>query len=124
MFSPLVQALGNLDLVTHVATLPSTGTSSPGNPTMTDNIASIHDQMTKVVDEAGSDGVIAFFHSAGGAMGSGAMQGLSWKARKENGEVGGVRKIIFLAGLIVAEGDAKDSVWDPPVPSFRCRSGA
>ncbi|KAJ5149391.1 hypothetical protein N7448_000969 [Penicillium atrosanguineum] len=67
-----------------VAVLRSTGTTSPGNPGMKD----------------GED-ILLVLHSAGGFLGSEALQGLDKRPR---GEQPGVVSIVFLAAAVYAEG--------------------
>ncbi|PYH91652.1 alpha/beta-hydrolase [Aspergillus ellipticus CBS 707.79] len=72
---------------TEIATLPSTGTVSPGNPTMADDIAAIRAHLTQIVER--DEEVILVLHSAGGFLGSAAME---------------VVKIVFVAGAVFPEG--------------------
>lgn len=98
-----VSALLNADgLSTEIAVLPSTGTTSPGNPSMKDDIAAVRKYIEQIVSR-GED-VLLVLHSAGGFIGGGAMEGLSKKARAEKGESGGVVSIVFLSGAIFPEG--------------------
>lgn len=55
-----------------------------------------------VIDEEKT--VILVCHSAGGFLGSGAIEGLSAKNLKKKGAKGGVAKIVFLAAGLAAEG--------------------
>ena len=80
--------------------LLSTGTISPGNPSMEDDIAAIREHLTALVNEGKE--LILVLHSAGGFLGSSAMDGLSVKARA--GEKGGVASIIFVTGGVAPEG--------------------
>ena len=86
-------------ITTEVAELPSTGTTSPGNPTMKDDIAAVRDYI-EIVLSRGED-VLLVLHSAGGFIGSEAMQGLDKKSR---GDQPGVVGIVFLAGAVFPEG--------------------
>ena len=95
--SSLLQGYG---FPTEVAVLPSTGKLSPGNPSMVDDIAAIRSAVTELV-ESGKE-VIMVMHSAGGFLGSNAIQGLGIKARGE--ARGGVTKLVFLAGAVFPEG--------------------
>lgn len=98
--SALLQAQGYL---TQTATLPSTGTTSPGNPSMADDEAAIHTVVKKLVEEEGKS-VVLVCHSAGGFLGSAAISGLSSKARNSKGETGGIGKIVFLTAGLGPEG--------------------
>jgi hypothetical protein len=86
--------------------LRSTGTSSipPPGITAKDDIAFIADDLAQVVEEAGDEGVVGLFHSAGGWIGSSALKGLTVQQRKAVGKPGGVRKILFLASALLLGG--------------------
>ena len=88
---------------TMTCTLPSTGTTSPGNPGMHDDIAAIRSSIEKTVVTHETD-VVMVLHSAGGFLGSNASQGLSAKARREQGLKGGVLGIVFLTAAVFPEG--------------------
>ncbi|RBA15801.1 hypothetical protein FPRO05_12408 [Fusarium proliferatum] len=81
-----------------------TGKTPPERPTMDDDIAKIVKDLTPVVEEAGEEGVVAVMHSAGGFIGSGALKGLTCKARQDVGRTGGVKKIVFIAAGVAPEG--------------------
>ena len=87
---------------TEIATLPSTGTVSPGNPNMYDDIAAVRSTIIKLVEKG--QHVVLVLHSAGGFIGSNAIEGLSLKARQEKELPGGVSKIVFVAGAVFPEG--------------------
>ena len=108
--SSLLQASG---LATETATLPSTGTTSPSNPGMHDDIAAIRKVVSKLVEEEQRD-VVMVLHSAGGFLGANATEGLDVPARKAKGLVGGVRKMVFLAGGVLPVG-----VKHQPLPFFK-----
>ena len=88
---------------TAVAPLISTGSSSPGNPSMADDIVSIRAVVESYVVSANKE-VVLVTHSAGGFLGSNAIQKLGSRERAERGEKGGVIKIVFLAGAVWEEG--------------------
>ena len=87
---------------TEIAILPSTGTVSPGNPDMYDDIAAIRSTIIKLVEKG--QHTMLVLHSAGGFLGSNAIEGLSLKARQEKELPGGVSKIVFVAGAVFPEG--------------------
>jgi hypothetical protein len=62
---------------------------------MKDDVASLHAAISEVVQE--DQEVLLVLHSAGGFLGSSAMEGLSVKHRKEAELKGGVIGIVFLA---------------------------
>jgi hypothetical protein len=103
VFTSLSTTLQALGYPTETATLPSTGTSSPGNPSMRDDEQAIRYIVKRlVIDEEKT--VILVCHSAGGFLGSGAIEGLSAKNLKKKGGKGGVAEIVFLAAGLAAEG--------------------
>ena len=101
-FEGVSRLLADTGFQTMTCTLPSTGTTSPGNPGMHDDIAAIRSSAEAVIAE-GTD-VVMVLHSGGGFLGSNAMKGLSAKARSEQGLKGGVLGIVFLTGAVFPEG--------------------
>jgi pimeloyl-ACP methyl ester carboxylesterase len=69
---------------------------------MADDIASIRATLTTLV--ASNADVLLVLHSAGGFLGSEAMQGLSARERREQGLEGGVMGIVFLAAGLAPTG--------------------
>jgi len=103
VFTSLSTTLQALGYPTETATLPSTGTSSPGNPTMRDDEQAIRYIVKRlVIDEEKT--VILVCHSAGGFLASGAIEGLSAKNLEKKGGKGGVAKFVFLTAGLAAEG--------------------
>ncbi|GLA04160.1 hypothetical protein AnigIFM60653_004204 [Aspergillus niger] len=98
VFSPVCDLLQAAGFKTDVCTLPSTGTISPGNPTMADDITAVRGHLTRIVQRG--EEVILVLHSAGGFLGSAAMEGLSKSAVGQ----GGVVKIVFLTAAVFPEG--------------------
>jgi pimeloyl-ACP methyl ester carboxylesterase len=70
---------------------------------MSSDISAIRLVAQKLIEEEQKD-VILVCHSAGGFLGSEAIEGLDAKGRSERGAIGGVRKIVFLAGGIAPAG--------------------
>ena len=100
----LLQTGGRAEgLSTEIASLVSTGKTSPGNPTMKDDVAAVHTHLKSLIEEAGKE-VLLVVHSAGGFIGSEAMEGMAAKGRKEGGLNGGVVGIVFLAAGVAPEG--------------------
>ncbi|PYI11019.1 alpha/beta-hydrolase [Aspergillus sclerotiicarbonarius CBS 121057] len=98
VFDPVSTLLTADGFTTEIAVLPSTGTTSPGNPSMADDIAAVRTHLEKIVQRW--EEVILVLHSAGGFLGSAAMEGLSKSAVRK----GGVVKIVFLSGAVFPEG--------------------
>ena len=101
-FLHVVSLLQKEGYSTEIATLPSTGTVSPGNPSMHDDIAAIRSFIINLVEKG--QHVVLVLHSAGGFLGSNAIESLSLKARQEKELAGGVSKIVFIAGAVFPEG--------------------
>lgn len=102
VFSTVSSLLAADGFKTDIAVLPSTGTTSPGNPGMKDDIAAIRTQLEQLVLQG--DDVVLVLHSAGGFLGSEAMQGLSKKDPEKVRGKGGVVGIVFLSGAVFPEG--------------------
>jgi hypothetical protein len=110
VFNKVKSLLQSDGYTTNVASLLSTGRLSPGNPSMDDDIANIRSTVLKAV-EADQE-VLLVCHSAGGFLGSAAIEGLTLKAREDRGLKGGVVKILFIAAGIFPKGSK------PPQPPF------
>lgn len=93
---------------TDTAALLSTGTKSPGNPTMEDDMAAIRKVVASYVEQ--DKDVVLVPHSAGGFLASGAIEDLESSKRAAAGKKGGVCKIVFLAAGILPEGAAHTSM--------------
>ena len=130
-FSDVASLLQAQGYPTEIATLPSTGTVSPGNPSMKDDIDAIHSTVTKIVDKGHH--VVLVLHAEGGTLGSAAIKGLSLAARREKRLEGGVSMIVFVVGSIFAEGydyatqtapstQCYDAVRSEPIPIERLLS--
>jgi pimeloyl-ACP methyl ester carboxylesterase len=104
VFQPLADSLNERGFKTVITTISSTGKTPPGNPNMDDDIANIAKDLASVVEEAGEEGVVAVMHSAGGFIGSGALKGLTFKARRDARKSGGVKKVVFIAAGVAPEG--------------------
>ncbi|KAI0123418.1 Alpha/beta hydrolase fold-1 [Xylariales sp. AK1849] len=107
-FGPLDYELRKRGLVVFQALLATTGTKSPGNPTIADAAVLVHENVASLVEQAGERGVIMLLHSAAGVFGSAGLKDLSVKSRKAKGLVGGVRQIVLLASILVEEGNPED----------------
>ena len=97
-----VRSLLSEEFHTVICPLLSTGTTSPGNPTMADDIAAIRSSIESLITQEKE--VVMVLHSAGGFLGSEAIEKLSAKARNSNGLKGGVVGIVFLTGAVFPEG--------------------
>ena len=80
----------------------STGTESPGNPSMLDDVKGVRSHIEPLVRE--DKQVVVVAHSAGGFISAAAVKGLSIKERSAEGLKGGVSKFVFLAAGLGPEG--------------------
>ena len=101
-FAKVISILQSQGYLTDIALLPSTGTTSPGNPSMSDDIAAIHAKIAEVVNN--DQDILLVAHSAGGFLGSTAIQDLDTKTRQDKGLKGGVGMIVFIAAGILPAG--------------------
>lgn len=101
-FNYVASILESQGYATNIVNLPSTGTESPGNPGMTDDIAAMRSTVTNTV--INGEEIVLVLHSAGGFLGSNAIEGLALQARQNQGLKGGVRKVVFLTGAVFPEG--------------------
>ncbi|KUJ08555.1 alpha/beta-hydrolase [Mollisia scopiformis] len=99
VFTGVSNTVSSLGFQTQAVSLPSTGSRSPGNPSMKDDEAAIRAVVKKLVEEEEKE-VLMVMHSAGGFLGSAAIEGLG---RKE-GRKGGVVKLVFLCAGIAEVG--------------------
>ena len=87
---------------TKILSLASTGTAPPHAKTLTEDVDGIARGIEEVINKGKE--VILVMHSAGGFIGSQAVRGTGSSERKAKGEVGGVNKLVFLAGGAFPEG--------------------
>lgn len=91
----------------HIAKIASLGTSSDreeGIVTLNDDIASIRDELVPFVGNAEENGVVLVVHSAGGFLGSGAMEGLSSASYRVFARKGGISQLICLTTALLPVG--------------------
>ena len=106
------ELLRKVGYTVYVASLLSTGTSfteTPKSPSLADDVARIRSLIEQLVNLEHE--LILVCHSAGGFLGSHAIEGLSASARKRNGLNGGVLRLAFLAGAVFPEGTFHEDLW-------------
>lgn len=84
--------------------LRSTGHTSPGNPSMHDDIQGIRDALLPLFESSDPQYVLLVLHSAAGFLGANAIRALSVRERETKGQVGGVVGIVFLSAGVFPEG--------------------
>ena len=87
-----------------ILTIPlvSTRRSSSDNPSMLDDVRAIRTALRFLIEDG--EELLLVLHSAGGFLGSQAMEGLRLDVRAKEGKRGGVKKLVFLSGWIISEG--------------------
>lgn len=103
VFSQVANILSSHNYPTQAVSLASTGTRSPNNPSMKDDETVIRSVVQKLVEEE-EEKVVLVMHSAGGFLGSGAIEGLDQVERKGKGMGGGVITLVFLAAGVAEVG--------------------
>jgi pimeloyl-ACP methyl ester carboxylesterase len=103
VFTTVIHSLHTLSYPTQTISLPSTGSNSPGNPTMRDDEATVRSVLQKLIVEEEKD-VMMVMHSAGGFLGSAATEGLDRKKREKEGKRGGVVRCVFLCAGVAEVG--------------------
>jgi hypothetical protein len=82
-----------------------------------EDITTIRDCVAKLVEE--NEGVVLALHSYAGLVGPDALPGLGKKERTENGEQGGVVRLVYLNAWLVPENFSPAGQGDPSeVPPF------
>lgn len=103
----------------HCPHLPTCNGASPATASLPDDVACVREVIQSAVDAGES--VLMIMHSYGGAVGTGAAEGLSLAERHAAGQPGGVIHLLYLCAYILAPGstiwgivqEAKfDQLWD------------
>ena len=103
IFAPVISKIeSEYGYHTSTVTLPSKGSLPPNIKTFADDVKAIQRAIENHVEE--SRDVIVIAHSAGGFLSSEAVKGLCIKDRSSLKKMGGVRKMIFLTGMLIPEG--------------------
>ena len=104
-FDGPAEQLRDAGYVVHSATLLSTGvpySTEPKSPGLKDDIAHIRSFVSALVRPDRE--ILMVPHSAGGFLGSGAVEGLTTASRQKEGLKGGVSHIAFLTAGVLPEG--------------------
>ena len=108
VYDRVVSLLQGREYTTQTCALTSTGTSSPENPSMKDDIATIRAKISALA--ANGEEIVLILHSASGFLGSEAMEAFDVKSSKERGETGGVKGIVFLTAGLAPKGHQHGSL--------------
>jgi alpha-beta hydrolase superfamily lysophospholipase len=91
----------------HCPHLPTCSGTSPPTASLADDVAHVQKIVQSTV-EAGEH-VLMIMHSYGGAVGTGAVEGLSLSDRRAAGLAGGVIHLLYLCAYILAPGS---TIWE------------
>lgn len=98
-FESISQTLTKFGYTNLTLALPSTGTI---NGTFTNDVRIVRSVLESIV--RADQEVVLVMHSAGGIVGSAAIEGLGKSAREANGMKGGILKLVYLSAGIFPVG--------------------
>lgn len=110
-YETLLQKLRQAGFEVHCPLLPTCDETKRLNATMFSDVELVQDIVKSLI--ATSREVIMLLHSYGGAVGTEAAKGLSIPQQKARGHRGGIRRLIFMCGFMLQEGE---SVGDASLP--------
>jgi len=90
-----------IKIPTVALSLPSIGAEPPNKGLAVDTLHA-HNEIEKLVEQGKKVVVIA--HSYGGMVGAGAVKGLSYSERKQEGKKGGVIMLVYMAAFVSQKG--------------------
>ncbi|KAM5384661.1 hypothetical protein ACJZ2D_001406 [Fusarium nematophilum] len=96
--------------------LPSVGRHEGGPASMTNDTTEVVRVVSALLDQGKK--VILLTHSYGGFLGTQSLERVSRKAREAEGRPGGVKKMIYLAAVIVQVGTSSLEAVGSDVPDF------
>ena len=103
VFSKVTQVLTSAhNFPTKVIQLESTGTDGPNAKSFISDVLAVQHAVEDLVNKGRE--IVLVMHSAGGFIGSQAIQVLSLSQRRNEGKAGGVRKLVYLTAALFAEG--------------------
>ncbi|KAJ5718531.1 hypothetical protein N7488_004177 [Penicillium malachiteum] len=91
-------------LTVHIPRLPTMNGTRPPNADLFTDSEAITDVVTELADAGRS--IVVLMHSYGGQVGTNALAGLGFEARKQQGLTGGVTQLVYLAAAANAEGQS------------------
>ncbi|KKA16592.1 hypothetical protein T310_9791, partial [Rasamsonia emersonii CBS 393.64] len=109
-------------LETEAVTLTSVGAEPPTKGLHSD-IAHVHSVLQRLADEGRQ--IVVIVHSYGGLVGAGAVEGLEYARRAQNGQKGGVIMLVYMTAFVVPKGKSlKDMLGGQWLPwmKFNVRS--
>ena len=120
-YQSYIDALRVQGFTVHCPRLPSCNGASPPNASLSDDVVCVRDVVEPLV-EAGEH-VLMLLHSYGGAVGTDAVEGLTFPARKASGQSGGVIHLLYLCAYILLPGSTifgivKEAGMDHLWPQF------
>ncbi|KAL9119098.1 MAG: hypothetical protein Q9187_004348 [Circinaria calcarea] len=121
-YETYINALKARGFTVHCPRLPSCNGASPPNASFPEDVACVRDVVKPLV-EAG-ERVVMLLHSYGGAVGTDAVEGLTFSDRKASGQSpGGVIHLLYLCAYILPPGSTifgivKEAGMDHLWPQF------
>lgn len=109
VFNTVSSLLQRQGFTTYTVTNPSTGTTSPGNPSFSDDVRAAQAVIGPLVLKEEQE-IVMVLHSADGAIGSPAAEGLTVGKRRAEGKKGGVVHLPFITAGIVPVGTTLQKV--------------
>lgn len=117
-FGPLLPHLKEAGYHTHPGPYASSNPADPSAATCANDIASLRDGvLVPLLDKLRKD-VVILAHSYGAIVASGAAKGLDKATRAENGHIGGVIGLIYVAGNIVLDDESLSEASGGVYPPF------
>ncbi|KAJ5659265.1 hypothetical protein N7507_005716 [Penicillium longicatenatum] len=106
-YSDYVNALQKQGFQVHCPRLPTSSSARPPTAFHPEDVACVRELVKTLIDDG--QRVLMIMHSYGGAVGSSAVEGLSFSERKASGKPGGVIHLLYLCAYILPTGY---SVWN------------
>ncbi|KAI9734755.1 MAG: hypothetical protein M1818_006742 [Claussenomyces sp. TS43310] len=120
-YQSYIDALKAQGFTVHCPHLPSCNGASPPTASLAEDVACVRDVVKPLV-EAG-ERVLMLLHSYGGAVGTDAVEGLTFFDRRAAGQLGGVIHLLYLCAYILQPGSTifgvvKEAGMDHLWPQF------
>ena len=115
MYYPLQDLLAAAGHNVYVNTLPSASRNAPESPASLGDDSEFFGKILQRIADQGED-IIVLGHSYGGMVASESARGLGKTERLAQGRKGGIVRLIFLAAIVLPEGQSvvKDQGKPPP----------
>ena len=123
-FEPISALLNQASFPTTTVEIPTTARAKTAS--YRDDVYAIRSLLERLVEEDGKEVLLAL-HSYGGVPGCQTVSGLERSKRKAEGKPGGVIHVLFIAALLVEQGQGMAAALEggkaPPWAVFKVRKG-